>query len=59
MNRNPIFGIGPRPVRQPLSEAPVWLWDPELETYILAREDVEWTEGHGPVPVVLPPEEMP
>jgi len=52
---NPFF-FGPRPQRQPLDQAPVWLWDPEMETYVLAREDVKWTEGAGPAPVVSPPE---
>lgn len=56
MSDIPIFQMMRTPVmRQPVEGAPVWLWDPEIETYVLVDERVEWTEGHGPEPVVPPP----
>lgn len=51
-----MFPFFPQPRRQPVHDLPVWLWDPELETYVLARDDVAWTEGPNPMPVVPPPE---
>ena len=48
----PIFKLSSR---QPVHNAPTWLWDPELEAYILIDENVEWTEGSGPTPLIQPP----
>ena len=42
--------------REPVVHGPVWLWDPEIEAYILVIEDVPWTEGSGPAPIALPPD---
>jgi hypothetical protein len=41
--------------RKPVHNAPVWMWDEELETYILVNDDVGWTEGSYPEPLVRPP----
>lgn len=42
--------------RVPVHHGPVWLWDTELETYILVDELIQWTEGSFPTPIISPPE---